>query len=284
MIPAQDAPVAAVLRRGPSDWCQLGRWDLAASTFQPGAWLRGTIRPQTCDLSPDGRWFAYTAVKYPGTWAGGPVYQAVSRLPWLTALATWALGTTYARGVRFTPEPGRNDLGPPDAGDVAPLVARVGLALRRPEQFSVERDRGWVEAAGTPPREEGGPWDERREVELVKDRPDGGDGGRTDGPTGPRLHVQGGYAAFRTSPDWYDPPLYHLSWPDREVVLEGVQWADWDRAGRLLVATVDGRLQVRDVDVAAAADPGGTARVRFEVDLAPSTPDPRAAPPEARRW
>ena len=29
--------------------------------------------------------------------------------------------------------------------------------------------------------------------------------------------------------------------------LEDVQWAEWDASGRLLVATDDGRLQIRDV-------------------------------------
>jgi len=41
-IPATDAPIVAVIRRGPSDWCHVGRWDLDAMDFQPGSWLRAT--------------------------------------------------------------------------------------------------------------------------------------------------------------------------------------------------------------------------------------------------
>ncbi|HVD29548.1 MAG TPA: hypothetical protein VNC79_13760, partial [Mycobacteriales bacterium] len=54
-IPARDAPVVAVLRRGPSAWAQVGRWDVGSTpSYQPGSWLRGTLYPQRCDLSPDG--------------------------------------------------------------------------------------------------------------------------------------------------------------------------------------------------------------------------------------
>jgi hypothetical protein len=81
--------VVAVLRRGPSNWCHLGRWDLAAGSFHPGAWLRGTIYPQRCDLSPDGSWFCGFVLKHPATWRAQPSYILVSRLPWLSALAAW---------------------------------------------------------------------------------------------------------------------------------------------------------------------------------------------------
>jgi len=56
--------------------------------------------------------------------------------------------------------------------------------------------------------------------------------------------------------------------------LEDVQWADWDARGRLLVATLDGRLQIRDVD----------GSVVWEADEADLTPDPAPPPAEARVW
>jgi hypothetical protein len=52
--------VVAVIRRGPSDWWHVGRWDVGDDPpYQPGAWVRGTVYPQRCDLSPDGRWLCY---------------------------------------------------------------------------------------------------------------------------------------------------------------------------------------------------------------------------------
>ncbi len=79
----------------------IGRWDLGTPAYQPGAWLGGTIYPQRCDLSPDGRWFAYFALKPSARWELGTTYIAISRLPWLTALAGWATGGTWTRGVHF---------------------------------------------------------------------------------------------------------------------------------------------------------------------------------------
>ena len=38
-LPATKAPIAAVFRRGPTDWSHVGRWDLAARRYEPGAWL-----------------------------------------------------------------------------------------------------------------------------------------------------------------------------------------------------------------------------------------------------
>ena len=54
-IPAARAPIVAVLRRGPSDWSHVGRWDVARGLYEPGAWIRSNLYPQRCDLSPDGR-------------------------------------------------------------------------------------------------------------------------------------------------------------------------------------------------------------------------------------
>ncbi len=262
-IPARDAAVVAVIRRGPSDWCQLGRWDWAAPSFEAGSWIRGTVPPQKCDLSPDGRWFAYSAVNYPGRWEAGAVYEAISRLPWLTALAAWNAGTTYTRGIHFTDEIGRNDLGDPDVGDLGPLLRFQGLAITRPDQYAVERRRGWTESSDTPSRRDGDLWDRKREVEMVKARPGGG----------PILHVLGAYAAHREFPEWYEGVLYYLERNDQLEELDA-QWADWSSDGRLLIATLTGRLQIRTLDGA----------VDFDHDLSLAEPDPCPPPVEAERW
>ena len=267
-IPATSAPIVAVIRRGPSDWCAVGRWDIEGADYEPGAWFRGTLYPQKCDLSPDGRWFAYSAMKPGADWAAGDIYEAVARLPWLTALAAWNAGTTYTRGMHFTEVPGSNEIGEPDVGDAGPLMRRLGLALYRPVQFAVERRRGWVESPGTPPREAGGNFDEGREVTMEKPHPGGSNA---------TLRVSGSYAAFRTSPDVRSPALYELDCDGTTEPLGDVQWADWDKRGRLLVATRAGVLQVREI----GAEP---ANVVFEADLANATPDPQPPPAWANEW
>ncbi len=99
---ARDAPVAVVFRRGPSSWAQLALWNTESDLFTPGAWLRGRIYDEKCDLSPDGQLLVYAAFQggrlrtsYTQSWT------AVSRPPWMHALVVWPMGTTYGGGGRF---------------------------------------------------------------------------------------------------------------------------------------------------------------------------------------
>ena len=103
-IPAADAPIVAVIRRGPSDWAHVGKWDVAAGTYEPGSWLYGRIFPQRSDVSPDGRWLCYFVHSYSrrdGNWPHGETYIAISRLPWLTALMAFGTCGTWTRGMHF---------------------------------------------------------------------------------------------------------------------------------------------------------------------------------------
>lgn len=263
-ITATKAPIVAVIRRGPADWSHVGAWFTHDGVYESGAWLRGKVYPQKCDLSPDGRWFVYSAMSYPGDWPAGQIYEAISRLPWLKALAAWNSGTTYTRGMHFVDKPDTTNVGDPDVGDAAPCLQRFGLRLTRPGQFAVEHRRGWVESADTASRESGGPWDERRHVEMVKPQP----GGTVT------LHVDGAYAGFRSGHPSEDPPTYWTVTGNKMVVLEEVQWADWDPDGRLLVATTDGRLQTRTL----------IGRVVDVANLAEMAPEPVPAPRWASEW
>lgn len=101
-IPAADAPVVAVFRRGPSNWAHVGRWDLAAGRYEPGAWLGGRLFPRRSDLSPDGQYLCYFAHKPSATWEHGEAYVAISKLPWLTALHSFPTCGTWTRGYCFT--------------------------------------------------------------------------------------------------------------------------------------------------------------------------------------
>jgi len=98
----------AVLRRGPSDWSHVGRWDVARGTYEPGAWIRANLYPQRCDLSPDGRWLCYFTLKGGARWDVGDTYVAISRLPWLTALAAWSTCGSWTSGARCACRSGRS--------------------------------------------------------------------------------------------------------------------------------------------------------------------------------
>lgn len=264
-IPATRVPIVAVIRRGPSDWSHVGVWHTDSDTYESGAWLRGTLYPQKCDLSPDGRWLAYSAMKQPGDWPAGAVYEAISRLPWLTALAAWGAGTTYTRGLHFTDKADDADVGEPDVGEATAVRARYGLRWTQANQFAVERRRGWRQSSETPHRDEGGPWDEKRRVEMIKHQPGGSR----------QLHVDGRYAAFRTGDPNPDGTAYWLTDGDEIEPLDAVQWADWDRTGNLLVAMTDGRLQRRML---------ATGVTREVADLSLLKPRPMPAPDWATEW
>jgi hypothetical protein len=101
VIPARDAPVAIILRRGPSKWYHVIRWHMDSDRFEHGAWFRGRIYEENCDLSPDGQLMVYMCFggafrpEYTHAWT------AVSKAPWLYALGLWPWGTTYGGGGRF---------------------------------------------------------------------------------------------------------------------------------------------------------------------------------------
>lgn len=104
VLMAEKERVAVILRRGPTNWCRVSLWDTRLDTIQPGQWFHGRLYPERCDISPDGKLLVYFGGKfrardwdtgYLGTWT------AVSRPPYLTALALWPNGSTYGGGGVF---------------------------------------------------------------------------------------------------------------------------------------------------------------------------------------
>ncbi len=265
-IPALDAPIIAVIRRGPSKWSHLGKWDLGRHAYKPGGWIKANLYPQRCDLSPDGRWFCYFTLKTSAKWKAGSTYVAISRLPWLTALAAWGTYGTWTRGLHFVNDKRVWHVDEPDAGNVAPCRKRFGIAVTESATFAVERRRGWVESPGTPQREPDDMWDLRRigVLEMEKPRP------RSNAAT--KLRVYGYFAAFRSgSPGRSKEICYEIVEGGNIIPLEYAQWADWSADGQLLIATIDGKLQVRDYL-------GKGTRIESETDLRPLTPDPSPPP------
>jgi hypothetical protein len=97
-ILARDAPFGVIFRRGPSRQVLLIGWNTAGYTFQIGQWLKGRIYERRSDLSPKGDMLVYFAVKYLG-----PIrsWTAISRPPFLTALAMWPKGDGWGGGGQF---------------------------------------------------------------------------------------------------------------------------------------------------------------------------------------
>jgi len=108
VILARRAPVGVIFRRGPAKWTQLIRWNTATDVFEMGQWFKGALYERRCDFSPSGERLIYFAAKhhlrgvdpaYTSTWT------AISKPPYLTALALWPNGgTTYHGGGLFADE------------------------------------------------------------------------------------------------------------------------------------------------------------------------------------
>lgn len=97
-ILARKSPVAVVFRRGPSRSVLLLKWNTAEDTFEQGQWLRGRIYERSCDLSPDGGLLLYFAANYREPYLS---WSAISRPPFLKALALWPKGDGWGGGGHF---------------------------------------------------------------------------------------------------------------------------------------------------------------------------------------
>lgn len=105
MIFARKSPTAVIFRRGPSKWVQLIKWNTKTDVFEPGQWFKGRIYERRSDLSPDGSLLIYFAQKITGKSLRDKVYTyawtAISRPPFLTALALWPKGDCWHGGGLF---------------------------------------------------------------------------------------------------------------------------------------------------------------------------------------
>ena len=97
-ILARDADRAIVFRRGPSKRVLVIRWNTADDTFEEGQWFKGRIYERRCDLSPDGELLVYFAANYRKPYFS---WSAISRPPFLTALALWPKGDAWGGGGQF---------------------------------------------------------------------------------------------------------------------------------------------------------------------------------------
>jgi hypothetical protein len=264
-IPAIQAPVVAVFRRGPSNWSHIGRWDLAARRYEPGAWFGGRIFPRRSDLSPDGRYLCCFAHKPSARWEHGEAYVALSKLPWLTALHAFSTCGTWTRGYYFTEEGSRDDR------QTERLPIPYGLRSNPVVQFANERRRGWIETEDSPARDPRDAWDERRNARMRKPQPYG-----TRVLCVESVGVAGGECGVDQSVDGLNVRYSLESKGDLEF-LDDLQWADWSREGQLLAATRSGRLQMRDLE-------GGGPTIFFEEDLSNFDPKPTPAPTWAQHW
>ncbi len=98
---ARQSTAALIIRRGPSKTSCIIGWDRKDDTFTVGQWVRARIYERRCDLSPDGKLFLYFAYNGRTDAPTRGSWTAVSRAPYLKAIALWANGSAWAGGGLF---------------------------------------------------------------------------------------------------------------------------------------------------------------------------------------
>ncbi|WP_435007555.1 hypothetical protein P12x_004823 [Tundrisphaera lichenicola] len=99
---ASRARIGLVIRRGPSRRVCTMLWDRDRDEFRLGQWLKGRIYERRSDLSPDGEHFLYFAMNGRAASETGGSWTAISRAPYLKAIALFAKGDCWNGGGLFT--------------------------------------------------------------------------------------------------------------------------------------------------------------------------------------
>ena len=102
VILARGAPTALVIRRGPSKHVATMLWDRESDSFELGQWLKGRIYERRCDVSPDGKHFIYFAMNGKWNQQAQGAWTAVSRTPYLKAIALYPKGDCWHGGGLWT--------------------------------------------------------------------------------------------------------------------------------------------------------------------------------------
>ncbi|MFN7934205.1 MAG: hypothetical protein U0R19_12815 [Bryobacteraceae bacterium] len=250
VIPAREADLALVFRRGPSAWWHLLEWRLDSPQLIPGAWFHGSLYPRRCDLSPNGRLLGYFALK-----AGRPnwpmTYFAVSKVPYLQALAAWNTAGTWTWGCHFSSN-GALDIQaciedqPFHGAYPHPVRCRGFSCDWKAREVANETKRGWLPTADP--------------TILRRPQPNG---------NATLILINHGEGVL---------PDYFLEAPAGKLTpLPDTTWCDWDRRGCLLLAT-----HPRTLTISTCRD--GKLHPAWSASLNSLRPDPQPAPAWAARW
>lgn len=229
---AREAPVGVIVRRGPSSCYQIILWHTDTDQFEFGQWFHGTIYPQVCDLSPDGKLFLYFAAKHHIVDHSDPnslyKWTVISRPPYLTALAFWPIHDHFWLGGGIFVDNNTVMLGAdakrtPETGSVPPNL-KIVLSdwLKAKGRYKKRRaESGWIQI-------QEGQW------KL----------GRYDPPAIHRRESAGSlYKLLQYQMDNHMHVEYRLLHilTSKKVKLEKVKWADFDQRGRIVFGR-DGKL------------------------------------------
>ncbi|MBP6350498.1 MAG: hypothetical protein KA392_13225 [Candidatus Obscuribacter sp.] len=259
---ASKSDEAVIIRRGPSRLVQLIRWERAKDKFYTGQWLKGRVFERDCDISPSGKYFAYGARSFRD--GQEKQYNAVSRPPYLTALAFWDVGV-HSGAIVF-------------AGERKVWLQNSQLSLNLPQTFYVDKNAKQKPASSL--------YDYRMERDgwKLEQKPE------TRRKTISTKVTQSNYSIVMTLLGFgqkngpYKAYNYQLRDNEDKIVidLKNAEWADWDHNGDLLFAR-EGKLWRLK---AAQQEPIYTeTSLAIElIDLNDSTFEEVRAPVWAKKW
>lgn len=212
---APDAHVGVILLRR-NKVNLLIRWDTRGDSFQEGQWLKGTVRPSTMDLSPDGRYLVFEASRYGRQGNEAPSWTAVSRPPYWSALlfrSGWYAGMG---GGSFT-----------ESGEL--LLSDDTVLVGEIEDRGTGGPAPVIRLVARPHREAPRGWD------LITERPLLPSWRQVRDPRGlaQRSHDNGRILRLQRSGG---PDLYAAEGIGECLPWEQITWADFDPNGRLLYA------------------------------------------------
>jgi len=313
---AREAPRALILRRGPSKWVEVIAWDTQRDTFEHGAWFHGRIYERRSDLSPDGTKLIYFVNKFTSKTVEDEEYTyawtAVSKVPYLTALALWPKGNCWWGGGLFQDNytvflnHRPSEAGVPGRHLRIASHERVGARGGDDPVSAVHRrpgQHGPSEAAPHPRHppnrlrvisnpDAAGEDDPLYSQRLTRDgwvvrqawrwERIGWDGFRTDVPElRVRSHPNTRLAIVleRRLDGLRYREQFALETPNGRgsVDLGGTDWSDWDQAGRLILLRA-GKVWAAPVKGSHIAEPSPL------IDLTADRPAPRETPRWAEAW
>lgn len=228
--------VAIILRRGPDQYSRLTVWDISQDKFTHGQWLKANIDTHCCDISPSGDYFLYS-VKYakrePYLWV------TLSRPPYFSALALWPISdawggdSTFVSADRLCIKPGMNQ---------SRLELAEGFYLKNfiLVEGKYNSDWRWMRDGWQP---------------IIPDNydPNWGKFFLTWEKADPsnqyvlrRYHVK--EDVNRMGYGLGNAFSFLIMYQDQTIPLMGINCADWDHQGRLIMTTRAGSVKVGELD------------------------------------
>jgi hypothetical protein len=272
---AREANTGVIFRRGPSKWVQVIRWDTANDRFERGQWFHGRIYEKRCDLSPDGKLLIYFVSKFNRRTRENQEYTyawtAISKPPYLTALALWPKGDCWHGGGLF--EDNRTVWLNHSPGSAQPHPDHKPQGLKvTPNPHAHGEDFPVLL-----PRLERDGWKQQQEWKI---RYEYSNGFVTDQPLIYKKYSpdrQQKLVMTASIVRYADQYRYELRSAGGRVEIEGAEWADWDQRGRLVFVR-EGKLFTN------SADAPGNFHARELADFNGERPHLIAAPDWAKRW